>query len=130
MSLFGAMQFAEHYSDDDGMGPSTFQNSIWTNAFLRTWETNNKHITTHFMDMDHTFYNTETYIQLDTFHNSKFKYIGTFPDNIDKIDPNVTLFVNVCNPHSLPGNGQIGKLTNITWNGTPLTNPYVTYKHV
>ena len=67
---------------------------------------------------------------------AKFIDIGNFPENISKIKPSDTLFVNAWDPISLPGNGNeldesldghVGRVTNIAINGSGMTNRLITH---
>ena len=130
MSLVGANNFADLFEGNNNkMGRYAFQEQVWVPAFLAEQKMNS--------DIETVFMGSGGSKAVALLEN-KFKVtdIGRFPNNIDKVDTETTLFVNAWDMLSLPGNGNsadgsldgyVGRVSNIAVIGTPMTNPYVQY---
>lgn len=126
MSLVGASNFCILYTEDDNR-IKYFRDNIWKSA----WEESMEDYETLLKNIDNIkFMGTQKWSD----SNLDREDIGYFPDNIKKIDPDKTLFVNAWDPWSLPGNGNcsdnsldgyVGRCTMSAVLSWPHTNTYL-----
>ena len=111
MSLVGGGAFSKLYED--------FLEDVWIPAFLNVYD---RHININTLFMGFS----------NSFRKLGIRNIGFFPENIQKVNAESTLFVNAWDPWSLPGNGNekdesldghMGRVTMIGPLCFPPTNP-------
>jgi hypothetical protein len=123
MSLIGANYFAAKYPG----GSKAFRKEIWDPAFLKARD---RSILVVFMSLN---------LDPITVENEEFQSLGPWPQNIQKVNLDSTLFVNSWDPHSVIGNGNriddsidghVGRTTNAAILGTSMTNPFIQFQKV
>ena len=123
------------YEDEDEESIDAFQIEVWVPSFIAAYrfcvKKNNSEPSILFMGADGS-----TALKKMAQDGLVFEDIGRFPENVNDVDIDVSLFVNAWDPLSVPGNGNnkddnlngfVGRCTSIAGNGTGITNPYANF---